>query len=62
MGYKFDDEDIRFLANELGQPLEETELEVRDFENNQSSLELINTNFIFIFITSSMFPLNIKFS
>ena len=32
MGYKFDDEDIRFLVNELGQPLEETRMEVEEFE------------------------------
>jgi|21_taG_2_1085346.scaffolds.fasta_scaffold07324_2 hypothetical protein len=32
MGYKFDEEDIRFLANETGQPLEETRLEVEEFE------------------------------
>ena len=39
MGYKFTDEDVRFLANELGQPLEETELEVRDFEHEQSKVK-----------------------
>lgn len=32
MDYKFNDEDIRFLANELGQPLEETRMEVEEFE------------------------------
>tara|TARA_R100000742_G_C4160094_1_gene2027 strand:- start:301 stop:462 length:162 start_codon:yes stop_codon:yes gene_type:complete len=32
MGYKFTDGDVRFLANELGQPLEETRLEVEEFE------------------------------
>ena len=39
MGYKFTDGDVRFLANELGQGLEEMELEVRDFEHEQSKVK-----------------------